>query len=115
MARYSEHDRDNIDATVQRWKERCLLGDGSLVFDDRPDIWTLEHADELYGRFNANPLLGEERAEASSASGSVSWRAPGKSFGYSLPSFCSSTSCSRRRWATDASWKGSRHAYRRSM
>ena len=60
MARYTEDKRDDIDSAVDRWKERCLIGDGSLVFDDREDVWTLEHADDLYARFNQNPFEGKE-------------------------------------------------------
>jgi hypothetical protein len=32
MARFSEHDRTAIDAIVDRWREDCLLHDGSLLF-----------------------------------------------------------------------------------
>ena len=38
MARFVDpgRSRENIDRVVELWKERCLLADGSLLFDDRP-------------------------------------------------------------------------------
>lgn len=41
MARFVDPDgsRTRIDELVELWKERCLLQDGSLLFDDRA-IWT---------------------------------------------------------------------------
>lgn len=60
MARYSEHARNLIDETVDLWKQRCLLSDGSLIFAERDGIWTLEHANDLYARFNKNPFVGAD-------------------------------------------------------
>src|SRR4051794_6010840 len=59
MARFTEHKRENIDATVERWKEQCLLGDGSLVFEDRSDVWSDANVAELVRRFNENQLEGD--------------------------------------------------------
>lgn len=58
MARYTEHSRDNIDTTVDRWKAYCLLGDGSLVIEGRAGVWTAANVTELRGRFNDNQLQG---------------------------------------------------------
>lgn len=60
VARYAKEGRDRIDATVERWKERCLLADRSLVFDHRDGVWTLAAAEEMYRRFNQTPLEGAE-------------------------------------------------------
>jgi 5-methylcytosine-specific restriction protein B len=60
MARYTEHDRQDIDATIGLWKERCLLADRSLVFEDRDGVWTLENVGDLYARFIENPYEGAE-------------------------------------------------------
>src|SRR4051812_34792177 len=60
VARYTEHDRDHIDATVDLWKERCLLAARSLVYDDRDAVWSRDNIDDLYERFNANPFEGAE-------------------------------------------------------
>lgn len=51
MARYSNHDRDPIDAIVDRWREDCLIHDGSLLFEGER-IWTAQTVDELYSHFN---------------------------------------------------------------
>lgn len=60
MAGYTEHERDDIDATIGLWTERCLLADRSLVFEDRDGVWSRENVDDLYARFNANPYEGAE-------------------------------------------------------
>ncbi len=41
MARFVDRwsSRDRVDALVDRWKEECLVGDGSLLSEDRP-LWT---------------------------------------------------------------------------
>jgi 5-methylcytosine-specific restriction protein B len=59
MARFTDGDRDLIDGTVERWKENCLLEDGSVIFDDRPGIWAADAVGELYTRFNDNQLEGD--------------------------------------------------------
>jgi 5-methylcytosine-specific restriction protein B len=52
MARFADVDssRVKIDETVERWKEQCLLKDGSLLFDDRP-IWTAANLTDFRDRF----------------------------------------------------------------
>ena len=45
---------------VQRWKETCLLGDGSMLSPGRR-LWTLDQLAELEGDFVKNPLVGRER------------------------------------------------------
>jgi 5-methylcytosine-specific restriction protein B len=62
MARFSEQDRKPIDAVVDRWREQCLIGDGSLLFPQQ-QIWTSEHLDELFGAFNEEQLVGEQSFE----------------------------------------------------
>ncbi len=41
MARFVDGgwDREKVDQVADRWKEECLLGDGSLLFEDR-ELWT---------------------------------------------------------------------------
>jgi 5-methylcytosine-specific restriction enzyme B len=63
MARYTENRRERIDEAVELWKLRCLLGDDSLVFDERAGVWSGEHADEMYRRFNENLLEGPEAGD----------------------------------------------------
>ncbi|MGZ4554465.1 MAG: AAA family ATPase [Mycobacteriaceae bacterium] len=60
MARYTEQPRGAIDATVDLWRQRCLLGDDSLTHDEAPETWSLERLEDLNRRFNDNPLLGSE-------------------------------------------------------
>lgn len=58
MAPWTEHPRQHIDQTVERWKERCLLGDGSLIFDERDATWSRANVADLKLRFNDNQLEG---------------------------------------------------------
>lgn len=60
MARYSERNRSLIDETVERWKDRCLLGTGSLIFDERDAVWSQDNVEELYVRFNERQLEGKQ-------------------------------------------------------
>jgi len=61
MARYAEDDRTKIDETVDLWRERCLLADGSLLFPNRDDApWAPATIAELHSRFNENQLDGAE-------------------------------------------------------
>lgn len=52
MARYAEHDRSEIDAVVDRWRERCLIGDASLTRpEEYPACWsgaTTAQLDQLF-------------------------------------------------------------------
>ncbi|KXP08707.1 AAA family ATPase [Tsukamurella pseudospumae] len=60
MARYIGLDRNQIDAAVALWKQRCLLDDGSLLFpDSHRQPWALPVVEELDRRFNGNLLEGD--------------------------------------------------------
>jgi 5-methylcytosine-specific restriction protein B len=52
-----EQSRQTIDEAVADWKQSCLLADGSLLFSEA-QVWTLEAVEEMYRRYNENPLLG---------------------------------------------------------
>ncbi|MFF4028066.1 MULTISPECIES: AAA family ATPase [Nocardia] len=58
MARYTEHQRDLIDSTVERWVSCSLVEDEPLIFE-AGNLWSIENLDELVRRFNGNPLEGE--------------------------------------------------------
>lgn len=49
-----EGTRGEIDKAVAVWKERCLLGDGSLLFPGS-SVWTKAAVDHLYERYVADP------------------------------------------------------------
>ncbi len=58
MSRYShKHETEHLLAAAQRWKETCLLQDGSLLFSDRT-LWTFSNLEELNRRFTQNPIEG---------------------------------------------------------
>ena len=40
-ARYTDDRRHLIDPTVEHWRERCLIDEGSLLSNDRDGVWTL--------------------------------------------------------------------------
>lgn len=52
MARFVNppRSRENVDRLVELWKERCLLGDGSLLFDERA-VWSLANLQDFRDRF----------------------------------------------------------------
>lgn len=57
MSRYShKHETTNLLAAAERWKENCLLQNGSLFSDTR--LWTLENLEELNRSFTQNPIEG---------------------------------------------------------
>jgi 5-methylcytosine-specific restriction protein B len=60
MARYTEHSRVAIDETIDEWRHRCLIADGSLTQPDVPDTWSLQRLTDLNQRFNERPLVGTE-------------------------------------------------------
>jgi len=62
MARFAHVDRRPVDAVVERWRDECLLVDGSLFFEGE-DIWTEANAQELIERFNEDQLLDERSFE----------------------------------------------------
>ena len=61
MARYTEHDRAPLDATVDRWREDCLIHDGSLLYPGE-HVWTPETVEELYEHFNLDLQEDHERS-----------------------------------------------------
>jgi 5-methylcytosine-specific restriction protein B len=62
MARFAHSDRAPVDAVVERWRDDCLLSDGSLFFEGE-HVWTEEHAQELVERFNEDQLEDERSFE----------------------------------------------------
>lgn len=60
MARFTESARNLIDDTVDLWRERCLLADGSLIFDDRAGVWTAANLADLRRRFTDQKLIGDQ-------------------------------------------------------
>jgi 5-methylcytosine-specific restriction protein B len=48
--------RENIDRLVELWKERCLLGDGSLLFDGRA-VWSLSNLQDFRDRFTGSAAI----------------------------------------------------------
>ena len=59
MARFVDpgRSRESIDQVVELWKQRCLLGDGSLLFDDR-SVWSLANLQDFRQRFLAEAIYG---------------------------------------------------------
>jgi 5-methylcytosine-specific restriction protein B len=49
--------REKIDQVVDLWKERCLLEDGSLLFESR-GVWTLANLREFLDRFLTGAIEG---------------------------------------------------------
>ncbi|MEK4924862.1 MoxR family ATPase [Cytobacillus sp. FSL R5-0569] len=47
-------DREKVYAAADMWREKCVINDGSLLFDDT-SVWTLENLQVLKKRFNDNP------------------------------------------------------------
>lgn len=62
MARYTEHDRTEIDAVAEQWRDSCLIGDGSLLLE-QSDEWTLTVAQELVACFVEDQLEDERSFE----------------------------------------------------
>jgi len=80
MARFVDpgRSRENIDRIVELWKEHCLLGDGSLLFEDRA-VWSLAHLQEFRERFLTGAIYGtgenfEEKLEQQLADASADLR-----------------------------------------
>lgn len=55
MARFSDSKTASIYRLVERWRDECLIGDGSLIFEGER-LWTAEVIGELYRRYNEHPL-----------------------------------------------------------
>ena len=60
MAIVEPQNRQEIQAAVDVWRERCLIGDGSLLFETE-ELWTLEHLTRLL-RGNRGVEVGERLA-----------------------------------------------------
>lgn len=59
MSRHNpDRDATPIIAAASRWRERCMLSDGS-VFSDNVALWTTPHLDELDRAYVQNLDLGE--------------------------------------------------------
>lgn len=58
MARYSERDASKTYAAAERFRDACLRGDGSLLFDNAA-VWTTENLAKLHQGFVASPDEGE--------------------------------------------------------
>lgn len=56
MAVVAGTSRENIDAAVEQWRDRCLLEDGSLVFEGET-VWTTENLTRLYDNVVGSPLV----------------------------------------------------------
>jgi 5-methylcytosine-specific restriction protein B len=80
MARFVNpgRSRESIDRVVELWRERCLLDDGSLLFEDRA-VWSLVHLQEFRERFLTGAIYGtgetfEEKLEKQLADASADVR-----------------------------------------
>ena len=62
MALYTEDDRTAIDAVIKKWRDTCLIGDGSLLFDGE-SVWSATVVQELIGCFVDDHLEGEPTFE----------------------------------------------------
>jgi 5-methylcytosine-specific restriction protein B len=60
MSRYNPHHHvDDIYALVEQWRDRCLVGDGSLL-SDQATVWSAETAEAVNAAFNDNPDEGPD-------------------------------------------------------
>ncbi len=55
MARFAHTDRGPVDAVVDRLRTDCLVADGSLLFPEQQELWTLANFEALIQQFNENP------------------------------------------------------------
>ena len=58
MARYSEHDTNNIYEAAKAFRERCLLHDGSLLFEGAA-LWHPELLAQIHKAFVDTPDEGD--------------------------------------------------------
>ncbi|TAA73394.1 AAA family ATPase [Planococcus salinarum] len=49
-------DREDVYIAADKWKEYCLLQDGSL-FNPKQEVWTLKNLQTLKSRFNDSPMF----------------------------------------------------------
>ena len=60
MSRYIPHFLDTPIFTIAaQWKEKCLLDNKSLLFDDGRRIWTKKNVDQLIEHYVSRPDLGK--------------------------------------------------------
>lgn len=58
MARYSEHNTNNIYQTAESFPANCLLHDGSLLFEGAP-VWRTDVLDRIHKSFVATSDEGD--------------------------------------------------------
>jgi 5-methylcytosine-specific restriction enzyme B len=58
MALLNRHKRESIQEVVDRWREQCLIEDGSLLYEGE-ELWTLENLGRLYHNLVEAPLLDD--------------------------------------------------------
>ena len=58
MARYSEHDTENIYQAAKAFNTNCLLRDGSLIFDGAA-LWRPDLLERIHKAFVATPDEGD--------------------------------------------------------
>lgn len=62
MAQFAHIDRSPVDAVTERWRDECLLSDGSLFLEDE-QVWTGKNAQVLVEHFNEVQLEDERSFE----------------------------------------------------
>lgn len=58
MARYYEHDTSKIYEAADAFRSKCLLGNGSLLFDGA-NLWRPDLLDSIHKAFVATPDEGD--------------------------------------------------------
>jgi 5-methylcytosine-specific restriction enzyme B len=92
MARFTSFaaGRETVDALAARWRDECLIRDGSLLFDDRR-LWTAEALGEFHQRFvtvgaETGASFGERLGQQlATASNDLRWLAAEILIVYALP------------------------------
>lgn len=59
MARYSENDTVRIYQAARDFRDKCLLHDGSLLFDDGASVWNMGALERIHRAFVATPDEGD--------------------------------------------------------
>jgi 5-methylcytosine-specific restriction protein B len=62
MARYSEHDADAIYRLADTWRDKCLLGNGSLLWEGE-QVWTVDALAAFKKCFNENEDRSDDNFE----------------------------------------------------
>jgi hypothetical protein len=92
MARFTSFPsgRETIDALATRWRDECLVRDGSLLFDDRR-LWTSDSLSEFHRRFvelgvETGASFGDRlEQQLATASDDLRWLAAEVMIVYALP------------------------------